>query len=116
MPLHDPCSRGVPFIVYLIRELGGGPCKPPCRRAPQDRSIEIVRTRPIPPLVGAALQRHMAYAKDVQTLWYLRADLMGVLASHGGETLARAKLDRITLQFKGLLPKGLIARSSPLRI
>lgn len=65
---------------------------------------------------AAALQRRMAYAKDVQTLWYLRADLMGVLASHGGETSARAKLDRITLQFKGLLPNGLMARSSPLRI
>ena len=63
-----------------------------------------------------ALQRRVAYAKDVQTLWYLRADLMGVLASHCGETTARAQLDCITLQFKGLLPKGLIARSSPLRI
>ncbi len=61
------------------------------------------------------LQIRLAHAKDIQTLWYLRADLMGVLASRDGETAARAQLDRVTLLFKGLLPKGLMSRSSPLR-
>ncbi len=58
-----------------------------------------------------ALRRRMAYAKDIQTLWYLRADLMGVLASHAGESAARIQLDQISPQFHGLLPKGLVPRA-----
>ena len=62
-----------------------------------------------------ALHWRMAYAKDVQTLWYLRSDLMGVLASRKGEATARAQLGDITPLFQGLLPRGLMSRSSPLR-
>jgi hypothetical protein len=62
-----------------------------------------------------ALHGRMAYAKDVQALWYLRSDLMGVLANRRGEAAAWAQLRDLTPLFQGLLPKGLISRSSPLR-
>nr|WP_315242770.1 hypothetical protein [uncultured Albidiferax sp.] len=64
---------------------------------------------------GPILRRRVAYAKDVQTLWFLRADLMGVLASRAGESTARAQMDQIAPLFQGLLPKGLVSRSSRLR-
>jgi hypothetical protein len=62
-----------------------------------------------------SLQRRMARAQDVQTLWYLRADLMGVLANGEGESAARTQLEEITQMFQGLLPKALMSRSSSLR-
>lgn len=64
---------------------------------------------------GPALQRRLAYAKDVQSLWYLRADLMGVLANRDGESAARSQMEQIAPLFRGLLPKGLVSRSSELR-
>jgi hypothetical protein len=39
---------------------------------------------------------------------------MAVLSAVHGETIAREKVDRITDQFKGLLPRGLSSRPSPL--
>jgi hypothetical protein len=60
------------------------------------------------------LDHRVRHATDVQSLWYLRSDLMGLLCSTEGETAARAHLDRITRLFKGLLPKGLASRSNRL--
>ncbi len=60
------------------------------------------------------ITRRIRYASDVQALWYLRGDLMGILASIHGETVARKKVAVITAQFQGLLPNGLNSRSSPL--
>ena len=60
------------------------------------------------------LERRIRNAKDVQGLWYLRADLMLILAGRLGETAARAKLEHITALFQGLLPRSLMARPSPL--
>lgn len=60
------------------------------------------------------LQLRMAYASDVQELWYLRGDLMAVIAAKDGEVTARRKLARISDMFKGHLPKGLATRPSPL--
>nr|WP_315204427.1 hypothetical protein [uncultured Albidiferax sp.] len=64
---------------------------------------------------GPLLRRRVAYAKDVQTLWFLRSDLMGVLASRAGEGAARAQMDKMAPLFQGLLPKGLVSRSNRLR-
>ena len=58
--------------------------------------------------------RRIRYANDIQALWYLRGELMGVLASMHGEARAREKLASITAQFQGLLPNGLNSRPSPL--
>ena len=54
------------------------------------------------------------YAQDVQALWYARGDIMTVLASTYGETIARERVGRITDKFKGLLPRGLSSRPSSL--
>lgn len=60
------------------------------------------------------VNRRIRYAGDVQTLWYLRGDLMSVLAAREGETQARRKIQAISCLFEGLLPRGLIVRASPL--
>jgi hypothetical protein len=58
--------------------------------------------------------RRIRYAVDIQALWYLRGDLMGVLAKRHGEAVARAKLEAITEMFADLGPLGLRSRPSPL--
>ena len=60
------------------------------------------------------ITRRIRYANDIQALWYLRGDLMGVLATLHGEMAARQKVASLTAQFQGLLPNGLNSRASPL--
>lgn len=44
------------------------------------------------------------FAPDIQTLWYLRGDIMTLLAESRGEAHATERLARITTLFHGLLP------------
>ena len=44
------------------------------------------------------------YAPDIQALWYLRGDLMTLLAGPLGESAAKAQLQTISDMFDGLLP------------
>ena len=62
----------------------------------------------------AATTRRIRYATDIKDLWYLRGDLMGVLAKLHGEAHARQQIASINAQFQGLLPGGLNSRPSPL--
>ncbi len=61
-----------------------------------------------------ALVRRIRYADDIQSLWYLRGDLMAALAAIHDERTAREKLASITAQFRGLLPGGMSSRPSSL--
>jgi len=60
------------------------------------------------------VERRIRYAVDVLGLWYLRGDLMAVLASQYGETGARDRLDPVSDMFRAMLPQGLRSRPSPL--
>lgn len=60
------------------------------------------------------VRRRIHYAIDVQALWYLRGDVMAVLASRHGEAVALEKLDTLTEMFEDFLPSGLRSRPSPL--
>ena len=53
-------------------------------------------------------------APHIQALWYLRTDIMTLLAGQYGESAAREELRIITDMFRGLLPAGLGSRPSPL--
>ena len=58
--------------------------------------------------------RRIRYAGEVMALWYLRGDLMALLASRDGEVQAREDLRAITELFEDMLPRGLKSRPSPL--
>ena len=60
------------------------------------------------------LTRRVRYANDVQALWFLRGDVMAVLASTYGESVALAKLESVSDMFHDMLPQGLRSRPSPL--
>jgi hypothetical protein len=54
------------------------------------------------------------HARDIQSLWYLRADVMTLLAGPLGETVAKDRVSAITKMFDGLLPSGQKSRHSHL--
>ena len=54
-----------------------------------------------------AVARRVRFAPDVQGLWYLRSELMGVLSSVHGETVAQEKIASISARFKGLISQSL---------
>lgn len=60
------------------------------------------------------ITRRIRYATDIQALWYLRGDLMAVLADVHGEAQARRQVRSVTDMFRGLLPGSLTSRPSPL--
>lgn len=43
-------------------------------------------------------------AADVQTLWYLRSEVLRVLSEVQGEQAARSRMDAITELFRGVVP------------
>ena len=43
-------------------------------------------------------------APDIQTLWYLRSDLLSILAEFCGEPAARKQVEVLTQMFCGLIP------------
>lgn len=55
------------------------------------------------------------YAADIQALWYLRAEMMTLLASLLGESAAHSHLFAITNKFNGLLPAAQKSRPNRLR-
>lgn len=57
-----------------------------------------------------AVTRRVRYAPDIQGLWYARSDVMAILATTYGETLARQKVADISGRFNGLLPKSLTVK------
>ena len=70
-------------------------------------AICAYRTNPV-------LKMRVTEACDLQDLWYLRGDLMAAIAASEGEVTAKRKVSHISNMFRGLLPKGLSSRPSPL--
>jgi len=54
------------------------------------------------------------YAPDLQALWYLRSDVMTLMSTRLGESLARERMTPVTSMFRGLLPAAQTSRSSHL--
>ena len=50
----------------------------------------------------------IARAGAAQSLWYLRSDLLALLADHRGEVDARKELEDITQMFRGVIPESLL--------
>jgi hypothetical protein len=61
------------------------------------------------------MERRVLFAPDAESLWYLRPELLMVIATLRGERAARQLLEQISGMFTGLLPKGLNSRPAGLR-
>jgi hypothetical protein len=58
--------------------------------------------------------RHIRYATDAEGLYFIRSELMALLASIHGEAVALDAIDAVSEMFEDLLPAGLRSRPSPL--
>jgi hypothetical protein len=79
----------------------------------RDQQLEEVRRAMIGSLSGfsgcevARMNIRLRYAGDIEALWYLRTDLLGILAPLQGEPYAKNVMAQVTLLFQGLLPRAL---------
>jgi hypothetical protein len=106
------------FLMSGVQSLfGNRPTQNPSR---MQKAIREIRTSMLECLSQygvsnkTSLHMRVAYANDIQDLWYLRGDVLAVIASTDGEAVAKKKMKKISVRFRGLLPKGLVARHSPL--
>lgn len=60
------------------------------------------------------LARRIRYAQDLETLWFMRGEVMGLLARLHGEASALEQVEELSSMFADLLPSGLRSRPSPL--
>jgi hypothetical protein len=60
------------------------------------------------------VERRILTAANVPALWFLRPELLMVLAARSGEQAAHQVVDEISAMFDGLLPKSLNSRPSRL--
>ena len=60
-----------------------------------------------------ALMHRIHFAGDAVCLWYMRPEVMSMLASHHGEAVARQTLARLGIHFQGILPQGLASQLRP---
>jgi hypothetical protein len=91
----------------------------PSARSLDDCITEIQRAMlqalaPAAAQANTSITRRIAQAEDIQTLWYLRADLMVALAGFHGEAQATETLRAVSNRFHALLPGRFSSRSSPL--
>ncbi len=60
------------------------------------------------------VRRRIRYADSVESLWFLRGELMAVLSRSKGEARALEMIASVSDMFDDLLPEGLRSRPSPL--
>ena len=61
-----------------------------------------------------SVTKRIVHAPTAQELWYARSDLMAAMADLHGEQLARTRMGSLSVLFDGLLPKGLMSRTTSL--
>ncbi len=104
------------FTTSLMGLLGESTSKPSAKAR-----IGDIRQAMLDSLDGVAASHQLTkvsarilYAPDVQSLWYLRGDVMTLLAETLGESAASARLATISALFVGLLPSA--QKSRPTRL
>jgi hypothetical protein len=63
---------------------------------------------------AARLALRIRCAATLQSLWFMRSDMMALLAPAVGEVQARHRLESISAPVREALPSGLRSRPSPL--
>ena len=63
---------------------------------------------------GARLNLRIRCAASLQSLWFMRSEMMALLAADFGELEARHRLELVSESVRDSLPSGLRSRPSPL--
>jgi hypothetical protein len=59
---------------------------------------------------GFEIMLRVRFARDIESLWYLRPDIMNAIATHQGEAAARSCMDGLTALFRGHHPGAASSR------
>ena len=73
---------------------------------------EIMELDDMHAVVYGSVWNSIDSARDIQSLWYLRSDLLKVISESYGEEVARKKLQEISEMFRGLVAKNQLAGNS----
>jgi hypothetical protein len=63
---------------------------------------------------AARLSLRIRCAASLQSLWFMRSEMMALLAAEYGELEARHRLEQVSESVRDALPSGLRSRPSPL--
>ncbi len=115
-PVESMSWKKSKFASSLISLFQEAPADPRLESGIEDiRAAMLDAVRDAPPSdERAVVVARLRCAPHVLTLWYLRSDIMTLLAGRCGEALARERLAQITDMFQGLLPPGHSSRPSAL--
>ena len=80
----------------------------------QFRAGMLELTKSVEGDTAARLSRGIRHAASLQALWFMRSEVMAVLAPVYGEAEAMHKLEAISALVRDALPRGLRSRPSPL--
>lgn len=88
------------------------------RMAPLPREAKLQRARNallalVEPHSTDSFRRvaqRLRYAADMESLWYLRQDVLCALSEVGGEAQARQQVRQVNALFEGALPAAMVAR------
>jgi hypothetical protein len=83
---------------------------------PETARLESIRADMLAALDRCNAQRpqltdRVRFAPDLESLWYLRTDLLAALTQAVGDAAAAERLQGITAQFVGVLPVAATART-----
>lgn len=78
------------------------------------RRLMLELAQGVPGEKSARLALRIQCAATLQSLWFMRSDLMALLAPVCGEAEARHRLETISAPIREALPQGLRSRPSPL--
>ena len=94
------------FVISVLNLFAdSASARPSAARVQEVRQAMLNCFQGVPPSPDQArVWGRILYASDIQTLWYLRSDMMTFLAHPLGEVEAHARLDAVTALFAGLLP------------
>ena len=97
-------------------QAGSDACGAVHAHAVHKERTEVIRAAMLEALAGTdapaarVLMLRIHCAGDAVGLWYMRPEVMSMLASRHGEAAARRTLARLGIHFQGVLPEGLSRR------
>ncbi len=94
------------FVTSFLSLFGEAlPAQSSAMRVQEVRQAMLDCFQGVPPSDDQAnIARRVLYAPDIQSLWYLRSDILTLLAHVLGENEAHTRLSQVTTLFVGLLP------------
>lgn len=60
----------------------------------------------------ASIERRILFAQELESLWYLRSDILRIISQANGEVAAWRAIASITPMFEGYLPRGLFVHQT----